>query len=81
MQSPTSSPDYQKTTYRPNEHDKLLDQDNMDLKKDFDFRCHHIKGLSDNSPKGMDGPPEPSREVYGPPERPPVSPKVNLILP
>lgn len=41
----SSSKDYQKSVYRPNEYDKLLDANNLDFKSDFVFRSCPIKGL------------------------------------
>jgi hypothetical protein len=41
----SANPDYQKTTYRPNSFDTLLDQDNMDLSQDYKLQGQPVKGI------------------------------------
>jgi hypothetical protein len=41
----SSNPDYRKTTYRPDGFDRLLDDDNMDLSKDFVLVGQPVKGV------------------------------------
>ena len=36
---------YKATTYRPGSFDRLLDQDNMNMDKDFNLRGQNVKGI------------------------------------
>jgi len=58
----SSNPDYQKTTYRPDGFDRLLDDDNMDLSKDFVLDGQPVKGIPAPPPPA----PPPADPASGP---------------
>ncbi|MGL4424298.1 MAG: chitosanase [Gemmataceae bacterium] len=50
---------YHNTTYRPDEHDKLIDSGNMQLDKDFNTRGQPVKGIPPYGPPAPTTTPEP----------------------